>query len=402
MKFVCFFAALVVVATAALAANAPRVFLLSPTHLTAARERLTRGDPALQPALAALREDADRALWMKPVSVMDKTRTPPSGDKHDYLSQAPYWWPDPSKPNGLPYIRRDGEHNPEIDRGTDHGPMGRMMGAVETLALAYWFTSHEPYAEHAAKLVRVWFLDPATRMNPHLNFAQGIPGINTGRGIGIIETNGLGRLSDNLALLAGSAAWSDADAHGMHDWLAAYFAWLTTSANGLDEAAAENNHGSWYDAQAAHLALYLGQDDLAKKILTTGLQKRLTRQIEPDGRQPLELARTKSLGYSLFNLEALFACATLGERVGVDWWNYATPDGRSLRAALAYLAPYADPGKKWPHQQITAESGARIVPLLVRFVQHRDDAEFRALLAKFGDTPEQRAAGWQLLYAALP
>ena len=68
---------------------------------------------------------------------MDKTITPPSGDKHDYMSQAPYWWPDPAKADGRPYIRRDGQRNPEINRLTDHDNLGRLTSAVATLGLAY-------------------------------------------------------------------------------------------------------------------------------------------------------------------------------------------------------------------------------------------------------------------------
>jgi hypothetical protein len=379
------------------AAAAPRVFSFYGENLTAARARLARHDPALQPALARLRDDADRALEMKPVSVMDKTRTPPSGDKHDYVSQAPYFWPDPSKPNGLPYLRRDGERNPEVDRGTDRPALGRLLGAVNSLALAYYFTGHEPYADHAARLVRTWFLDPATRMNPHFDYAQYIPGVNNGRGIGLIEMAHLGELCDDLTLLGGSPAWSETDTRGFHDWLERYFTWLTTSKNGRDEAAAQNNHGTWYDAQAAHLAFFLGRDDAAKQILTTGLKKRLEFEIEPDGAQPRELARTKSLGYSTMNLEAMFTNARLAAHAGVDWWGHAGADGRSLRAALDYLALYADPAKPWPKRDILDGGRGAILALVAEGAEHWNDAQLRALVDKFGDTSEARAARWRLL-----
>src|SRR5581483_7819254 len=164
------------------------------------------------------------------------------------------------------------------------------LSAVQTLSLAYYFTQNPAYAQQAARQVRTWFLDPATAMTPHFDFAQYIPGVNTGRGIGLIETAHLGGICDSLALLQGSGAWSDADARGFHDWIERYFTWLTTSKNGRDEAAAENNHGTWYDAQAAHLALFLGKNEVAKQILTTGLKKRLEFEIEPDGSQPREMA----------------------------------------------------------------------------------------------------------------
>src|SRR6185369_16903381 len=136
----------------------PRVFSMDAELLQKSKSRLAAKDTALQPLLDALGRDADKALKVGPFSVMQKERTPPGGDKHDYLSLAPYWWPDPKTKDGLPYIRRDGETNPESKRGTDANTIGTMAGAVETLAMEYYFTGEERYAERAALLVRAWFL----------------------------------------------------------------------------------------------------------------------------------------------------------------------------------------------------------------------------------------------------
>lgn len=375
----------------------PAVYGFSPTNLLSTRARLARGDAALQPALDQLRREADLALAQKPLSVMDKPLTAASGDKHDYFSYGPYWWPDPAKPGGLPYIRRDGEVNPASKQGTDDHPFGHLCDTLETLGLAYWFTGDERYAGKAAQLVRVWFLDPATRMKPNLQHAQAIPGITDGRGIGIIESRQIGNVADSLGLLAGSPAWTATEAAAMRDWFAAFHRWLTTSANGLDEQDQHNNHGSWYDVQTAHLALVLGKKDDARKILTDGLGRRLAAHLRPDGSQPHELARTKSLGYSLFNLEALFACAQLAEAAGVDWWNFATADGRSLHAALTYLAPYADPAKPWIKQDVEAGNRGRLLPLFARYLAHRDDAQIRQHYARFAAQADP-GARWRLLW----
>ena len=375
---------------------APRVFSLRADALVAHREKLsaTPPDPALAPALAALRADADRLLTLKPASVMDKTKTAASGDKHDYYSFAPYWWPDPTKLDGRPYLRRDGENNPDAKVGTDSAAFARTCNAVETLGLAYWFTGDPRYAAQAATLTRVWFLDAATRMNPNLTHAQAIPGKVNGRGIGLIESRHLCNLTDGLALLAGSPAWSDADAKALHAWLDKYYRWLTTSQHGKDEREEKNNHGTWFDVQAAHLALVLGKTADAKKILADAPAKRLARQIEPDGRQPLELARTTSFNYSLFNLEALLRLARLGEHVGADLWS--VPGDRTLRAAVRYVAPYADPAAKWPKEDIKAPDRARLLPLLAETLRHGDDPALRDLLVKFAD-PKTAAARWRLL-----
>ena len=320
---------------------------------------------ALQTADTSLLQQAQAALKFAPVSVMDKAVTPPSGDKHDYMSQAPYWWPDPAKEGGLPYIRRDGERNPEINRISDHDNLGRLIGHVSTLGRAYRATREERFAAHATRLVRVWFLDPATRMNPHLQFGQGIPGVTQGRGIGIIETRGLPRLIEGIQQVAGSKAWTSADEKGLQQWMREYLRWLIESDHGKAEAQNGNNHETWYDVQVAGLAIYTRQTEVARRTLEAAKQ-RIARQIEPDGRQPRELERTRSWDYSIFNLEAFFDLAEFGEQVGVDLWNYRTSDGRSLRAAFDFLLPYGRGEKTWTLPQITPFRASELDPLIAR------------------------------------
>jgi len=363
------------------AAPVPCVFSLDPHQLVLTKARLATNDAALLPALGRLRREADKALKAAPGSVMDKAKTPPSGDKHDYLSLAPYSWPDPAKPDGLPWINRDGQVNPDSRVGTDHEALSKLCSQVDALALAYYLTGLEPYAAKAATLLQVWFLAPATKMNPHLEFAQGVPGRSTGRGTGIIDTVQVIKLTDAVGLLAGAKAWTPEAQRGMQDWFRAYLHWLLTSKHGRDEAKATNNHGSWYLAQTAACALFTGDTAQARQQVELG-RARIASQIEPDGRQPLELKRTKSYGYTLFNLEALFTLAELGRRVDVDLFHYRTADGRSLRAALDYAAPYLDPAKRWPGQQIheVHQPDAALAALLRRAATLYPDGSFAAAL----------------------
>jgi hypothetical protein len=377
--------------------SAPHIFLLDARNLEANKQRLRAGDQSLGQALAKLESEAQNALRAGPFSVVSKQAAPPSGDKHDYMSQAPYFWPDPKTPNGLPYIRRDGERNPEINKFPDHQNLDKMAGAVETLALAYYFKGDESYAARAAQLLRAWFLDPATRMNPNLQYAQAIPGVNTGRGIGLIETRGLTRVVDAVGLLAGSKAWTGADQRGVEEWFGKFLQWMLESKNGRDEAAAKNNHGTYYDVQTASFALFLGKKELATNILQTARSKRIAVQIEPDGRQPLELARTKAWSYSVGNLDGLMLLATLGERVGVDLWHYQTADGRSLRKALDYLLPFALGERKWPFQQLGEWPPQMLFPLLRQAATKYPDQGYQALLAK---VPEVGAADRRHLFVA--
>ncbi len=371
----------------------PDYFAVAPGALAEVKSRLAAHDEALQSAFKALVRSAEKARENTPPSVMNKDKTPPSGDKHDYMSIAPYFWPDPKKPDGLPYIRHDGKVNPESrEEAFDHGRIGLMAKNVETLALAYYFTGNEAYAAHAAKFLRVWFLDPATRMNPNMNFAQAVQGENTGRGTGILEGRNISVAADAAQLLVNSPAWTKKDQAEFKVWLETYFDWLLTSKPGRQETGAHNNHGTWYDVQAMELALVLGKAEIAKQIAEAAKLKRVAAQIAPDGRQPLELTRTAALGYSHFNLEALFTLATMAEHVGVDLWHFRLANGRyALAAALDFLLPYvADPSKQWPYDQIKKFDRADFAPQLRRAGMIYQNPAYEKILIQFPDVAKAR------------
>ncbi|MDB5252595.1 MAG: alginate lyase family protein [Flaviaesturariibacter sp.] len=329
----------------------PRVFILDGMRLQENRRKLTGQDPALLPAYQQLRREADKALNEGPFSVMEKTNLPPSGDKHDYMSLAPYFWPDPTKKDGLPYIRKDGVTNPEVKLYKDKEYMPLLCSLVHTLSLAYYFSGEEKYAAHASNLLRMWFLDPATRMNPNLNFAQAIRGVNEGRGAGLIDARHFMKVVDAIGLLQSSKAWRPADQDGMKQWCASFVHWMQTSPVGLDELDARNNHGTFYDALRLSMALFIDSSDLAKKIVVSA-RERLDYQMDAEGKFPKEMERTIALHYNTFNLDAFYMVARMAESTGLDLWNYVSPNGNSLRKGFTFLGPYLAREKKWEGQQI--------------------------------------------------
>ncbi|MEO6656127.1 MAG: alginate lyase family protein, partial [Pyrinomonadaceae bacterium] len=309
--------------------KAPATLALNGDRLLANRSNVAN-DPALKASLSELTRQADKIVKTgKLYSVMDKEQVPPSGDKHDYMSQAPYWWPDPSKKDGLPYIKKDGQRNPELNKISDTGEMDDVIGESEKLSLAYYFTGDEKYAAHAGAVIRAWFLDPKTRQNPNLNYSQGVRGINKGRGIGLIETRQLYRVIDSAILLQGSKSWTAADQDSLKKWFADFVKWMVESPIGKEEAVAKNNHGTHYDVQVIAYAEFAGQSDLAKKELEVTKQ-RIKSQIATDGQLPLEEARTLSWNYVNMCLNGFLTIARLAENVNVDLWNYETSDGRGI------------------------------------------------------------------------
>jgi hypothetical protein len=242
-----------------------------------------------------------------------------------------------------------------------------MMESVITLSLAWYFSGEQKYADRASYLLKVWFIDPATKMNPHLEYAQSIPGITTGRGIGIIDVRGMYTLVDAITLLKNSGAIHPDDLKGIKRWFSDFFQWLTTSKNGKDEDDYKNNHSVAYDVIVTSIARFLGNDEYVAKKISEMPARRIDPMIESDGRQPEELIRTNAYGYSVSNLGNFFDAGETGLKVGVNIFSYVNPEGGSLRGALDFLTGYIGREEEWQWQQIGGfESRENSLGLLIR------------------------------------
>jgi hypothetical protein len=336
----------------------PRTAVLDGTRLQQNKLRLDRGDPQLRRAVKQLTTRADNWLHQGPWTVVDKPKPAPGGDVHDYLSQAPYWWPTTTptaaNPWGCPYVQRDGQRNPEVDTGTDRQDVEKVFDSTYDLALAWYYTGDKRYAHKADQVLTTWFLDPATKMNPNLNHAQFIPCKYDGRAIGIIDfSQSYTSVVDALAILGtGAPGWTRNDRTAMAGWNSDFLDWLKNSAFGKEEGAAANNHGTFYDMQVAALAYATGDKALARRTVLDARAKRIDPQIAGDGSQPQELARTRSWHYSTFDLVAYTRLAAIGRHAGVDLWSYQGPDGQGLLKAVDYLLPAATGAAAWSHPEL--------------------------------------------------
>jgi hypothetical protein len=346
-------------------AQTPEVYLMNASRLVQLKKNIQQQDKETMDLVQQLKQNADKLLDKKPLSVMDKGFTPASGSKHDYMSQAPYFWYDSTKPNGLPYMRRDGVRNPEINKITDHTYLSDLNDATYTLSLAWHLTGEEKYAQKAAALIRYWFFEEATKMNPNLNYAQAIPGINDGRGIGIIETRALTGIADAAGLLKTSKSWSAADHKALQKWYADYLDWLLTSKNGNEEHKAKNNHGTWFHAQAIDYALFTGNKTKARELVLE-TKAMMDTQITKEGMLPLELERTTAMHYTTFNLYAWFNVATLAKHIDMDVWNQHNSAGAGIRTAVDWFLPYGFDQKKWTYQQISKYNRNELYTLLMQ------------------------------------
>lgn len=352
--------------------NEPRkheLVRLSYSQLTATREAYRAGDAGTVAAVTALDKAAQKLLTTKPFTIVNKTVLPASGNPHDYFSFAPYWWPNPETENGLPYIQLDGKINPASrDKLSDKVAFNGLVNSTQILSSAYFYTGKKEYAKKSAQLIRAWFLDKATKMNPHLNYAQAIPGKVDGRGIGIIDTRLFYRVIDSILLLEGANVLSAQDTAGLNRWFSEYLTWLTQSPLGQEAKNAKNNHGAFYDFQVSAIALYVDRQDILRETIGN-TQKRLADHFDAEGKQPLELARTRPFHYSVFNLQAFLGVAQIAQKIGIDLWEFPSSDKSTLKRGLNYLLTRMQQEKNWGGTEEAKISEEIMIPVLAEYAQ---------------------------------
>lgn len=331
-------------------------------------------------AYSRLLKKADLFLTIENPSVMNKQMTPPSGDKHDYMSLSRYWWPNPDTPDHLPWIRKDGETNPDTQTDVvDRQRIGRMAEGVWHLSLAYFYTKDLRYAEKAVSMIETWFFNEETYMNPNLNYAQGVPGRNHGKASGVLD----GRLvplyiPDAITLLKSSKLWTNDHQNKIVNWLEEYLDWLINSDLGKAESVQPNNHGTWYKYQIIALASYLDKKRLANEYMDLTI-KSLDDQMTDEGAQTHELERTRSFFYSCYNLQALFKIDEVGRNLGFDLKNYKTEKNRGFALAISYMTPVLQ-GKPWPYPSLNGVDITLLAPILFHMVTEEEREEYRVLL----------------------
>jgi len=323
---------------------------------------MKRNDSIAKDFLKKIVTEADSVLLKRPISVTEKTEFPPNGTKHDYFALASYEWPNPNTPNGLPYVSRDGQTNPETLLIKDREYLEEMVDRVMILAIASYFTDNPKYALKAQELLRVWFLDNDTYMEPNLKYGDFERGKGRLNPSGIMGAHHLAHLVDAIAMLELSPKSSKSVQEGMKQWFSKYLDWLLSSDQAKREGQRANNHGTYYAVQVCAIAFLLNKPDLTKQLLKSTMQdlsnapledvsRLINVKINSDGTQPFEIRRANSLHYHIWNLYGLALLARIGDQVGVDLWNYQI-HGSGIRKAVDFIIPYALSNQSWPYSQI--------------------------------------------------
>jgi hypothetical protein len=287
--------------------------------------------------------EANLAMQQEPITVTAESSVRSAGGQHDFYSEGDYWWPNPEDPDG-PYIQKDGLTNP--DNFTAHRfAMIRFSKIIGALASAYKITGDEKYVKQATKHLKAWFVNSTTLMNPNLEYAQAIKGRFKGRGIGIIDTIHLLDVAQGTLVIQNKINPEDLEA--IKNWFAQYLTWLMNSQNGNDEMNAKNNHGTCFTLQVAGFAKLTNNQELLDFCIDRYKKLLLPSQMADNGSFPLEMARTKPYGYSLFNLDAITILCQILSTPQNNLFTFQTTDGKSIKKGIEFMHPFIANKSKW-------------------------------------------------------
>jgi hypothetical protein len=291
---------------------------------------------------------ATRYLDMRPRTITSYPSSRSPGGLHDYFSQADYFWPNPQDPGGK-YINHDGQSNP--DNFNDHRKaMIALSVQMPALTAAWVLTRELRYGRLASDHLRAWFIDPDTRMNPNLEYSQGVHGVSTGRSYGIIDTLHLVEVARAASIIS-PAVLTGTERQVLQDWFRAYLHWMQTSEKGVAERNTVNNHAVCWALQAAEFARLIGDHESREDLRTQYKTLFIPGQMAPDGSFPRELARTKPYSYSIFNFDTMAMLCQSLESDGPSLYTFALPDGRGICKAAAFIYPNIRDKGMWPYKQ---------------------------------------------------
>ncbi|MGI6279827.1 MAG: alginate lyase family protein [Acutalibacteraceae bacterium] len=342
----------------------------------AAVKELVKTDRRLKRELEDLAEE-----YMKttPLSVTFHKSPAASGNPHDYFSEGTYWWPDEKNPNG-PYIRRDGEVNPNVFKHHLED-MGRLSNAVCALSQAGLFLGKTEYYKKAVELIKVWFLDEETKMSPHLQYAQAIRGVCNGRGIGIIDTVKLIKVVNGANIIEEAGLYTT-EISLLKEWFRQYTHWLNTSENGLEEKNYFNNHANWWNTQVAAYCAFTGDEMLLNECFEKYKTDILVNQVDSEGKFIDEITRTRSYTYSIYNMTACAIICEIAYHKGIDLWGFEASNGNSLKKCIEFFKPFYDNPFLWEYRQIN-DHGAYGEKLPFRLAAERyNDEELKKINEK--------------------
>ncbi len=317
---------------------APETFLLKGKQLASAKLLAERKDSSIVSSIIGLKSRADNFLGMPNISVTHKVKIHEGATRNDYCSLAKYWWPNPETANALPYIKRDGDINPDCySSNYDVSRLESFSESTVVLSLAAYFTGDMRYAKKARELINTWFVNPSTRQTPHFKYAQIIPGQSSFRIAGLIEARRLIYVVEAIQLLHHLDVLSNEEYEQCIEWFSELLTWILDEDREQKIKKQQNNIGFWIDLQCLVYAKFSGKQDVADRVICEFTVPRFDIQIDEDGKLPKELTRAKPYDYVAFTLLAMAGLSAASENGEISLAEYSTEEGRSFQNAFNWL-----------------------------------------------------------------
>lgn len=288
-------------------------------------------------------------------------------DLKDYISLGTYYWKDETKKDGLPYILKDGLANPEGDY-YDKQNLRRLAFMTYYQCILYYLSEDKKYLNLIIDNLNYYFLDEKTGMNPNMNHAQMVKGVNDGRGIGMIDfTANMSYALYMIKLLYEENMLEEEFYNSLKKWLNDFYSWYIYSPIALEEKYANNNHGIFYDFGLIVILDVLDKKEEIRPLVSQMIELRLIFQIKDD-KMPFELHRTKSKNYSLMGIKGIYDFSTIASKYGFNLYDlkwYHRKLNIDLKAIEEYLYQrLVLKAKPWRYKQIIDFDEATLLPLV--------------------------------------
>lgn len=258
--------------------------------------------------------------------------------------------------------------NPE-GKEYDKDDLRELAFIVYYKVLLYYLTDEVSYYDDIRKNIYYYILDKKTGMNPNMDHAQMIKGKCLGRGIGMIDfTANFSYAIYMLKLLKDDNKIDNDFNNDLSDWLRRFMNWYKYSPIAMEELRSANNHGIFYDFGLAIISDFLG---VSKEIvpLSYSMIERMNKEIEPDGKMPLEQARTKSKCYSLMAAKGLYDFSLISRKYSFDLYESKAWSNNRCQKDIKPVINFLINGlvlktEPWPYKQIIEFDETTLLPLI--------------------------------------
>ena len=205
------------------------------------------------------------------------------------------------------------------------------------LTLASYFSDDNSYADHAVSIIKEWFLDQNTKVNPSKVFTEA-----THR---LLKTTYVYTLFDSLRLLRKKGRFSEDEWHGLQRWFTQVMEAMDQSARAWRLGYTSKDHiGLYYDIQYSSIAAFINNSTQMYKTIQDSIA-RLYEHVAPDGTLHNEITKKSCESNQIFALAGWQTMDRMASKLGIDLWNQAIDDSdkysrlcRTMVTTISYLS----------------------------------------------------------------